>query len=311
MTPHPSRQSSALGRYVVVVIAGGLLAAGCGGATRSASPQSPGTAALTGAQVSMKFQRVLVAEKGVVAMVGRNGCVATVSAATDDRGDVEEMRVRCPRPERLVAWFASVDPVLAALVVEPVPDDENEDLTLPAAELVTAKGDLVRVKKRADAERLIGEVRALTAELAAAETPSPGPKSANGWEMFHVTGPAHVFMGGTPTSGVLDARMSTSGQYLCEFVATTDEGPIRATKSGWVTPAVASRAIDEVLTPFAEIGSNERRHATYATAMVGGAERRANAPSTAAVFLRFNHIQDALGDACLPELDPPNSQVGL
>jgi hypothetical protein len=252
-----------------------------------------------------------VAERGVVAMVGRNGCVATVSSGTDQGGDLEEMRVRCPRAERLVAWFDSVDPILAAVAVEPVPDDDKEDLALPAAELVTAKGDLMRVKKRADAERLLREVRALTAELAAAETPSPGPKSANGWEMFRVSGPAHVVLGGLPTTGVLDARMSTSGQYLCEFSATTDEGPIRASKSGWIAPPIASRAVDEVLQPFAEIGNAEHRPATYAVAVSGGAERRANAPSTAAVFVRFNHIQDALGDACLPELDPPTSQIGL
>jgi hypothetical protein len=306
-----SSHSAGLGRYVVVVITGGLLALGCGGATRSASPQPPRTVALTGAPLAGQFQRVLVAERGVVAMVGRNGCVATVSAGTDQTGGYEEMRVRCPRPERLVAWFASVDPIIAAVAVEPVPDDDNDDLTLPAAELVTAKGDLMRVTKRADAERLVREVRALTAELAAAETPSPGPKSANGWEMFRVTGPAHVVLGGAPTAGVLDARMSTNGQYLCEFSATTDEGPIRATKSGWISPSLAARAIDEVLQPFAEIGNAERRPATYAVAVTGGAERRANAPSTAAVFVRFNHIQDALGDACLPELDPPSAQIGL
>ena len=258
------------------------------------------------------MQRVFVAERGVVAMVGRNGCVATVSSGTDDTGDFDEMRVRCPRPERLAAWFASVDPMIAGIAVEPVADDEGDDLELPAAELVNAKGDLLRVKTRADAAHLITEVRALTAELAAAETPNPGPKSAAGWEMFRVSGPAHVFVGGSPTAGVLDARMSTSGQYLCEFVASTTDGPIRASKSGWVSPSVASRAIDEVLQPFAEVGGSDRRNATYAVAFTGGAERRANAPSTAAVFVRFNHIQDALGDACLPELDPPNAaQMGL
>lgn len=255
---------------------------------------------------------MLVAERRVVAMVARDGCIATASAGSDDTGDYDEMRVRCPRPERIAAWFASVDPMIAGIAVEAVADEEKEDLELPAAELVTPKGDLLRVKQRADAAHLATEVRAFTAELAAAEMPSPGPRSANGWEMFRVAGPAHVFLGGSATAGVLDARMSTSGQYLCEFVATTTDGPIRASKSGWVTPSVASSAIDDVLQPFAEVGGSERRNSTYAVAFTGGAERRANAPSTAAVFVRFNHIQDALGDACLPELDPPSAaQIGL
>ncbi len=294
-----------------VVFAGVTVVAGCGGATRRASPQSPGKAALTAAQISPRFQRVLVAEKGTIAMVGRSGCVATITTDAGDTGEYEEMRVRCPRPERMTKWFVGVDPLIASIVVQPKQDDRGEDVLLPAAELVTAKGDVVEVKNRTDAERLISEVRALTAELASMETPSPGPKSANGWEMLRVTGPAHVVLGGAATSGVLDARMSTSGQYLCEFVARTDDGPIRATKSGWLSPTVASRTIDEVLLPFADVGSSERRPMTYATATANGAERRANAPSTVAVFARFGNIQDALGDACVPELDPPNTQIGL
>jgi hypothetical protein len=306
-----SKSPSALGRSVVVVVAGALFTAGCGGATRRASPQSPGTAALTAAQISNRFQRVLVAEKGVIAMVGRNGCVATVSTGVVDTGGYEEMRVRCPRPERMAKWFEGVDRIIAGITVAPVKDDRSDDIVLPAAELVTAKGEVVEVKLRGDTERLLSEVRALTAELASTETPSPGPTSANGWQMLRLSGPAHVVLGGAPTSGVLDARMSTSGQYLCEFVARTDDGPIRATKSGWITPAIAARTIDEVLQPFADIGSSDRRPTTYATATADGAERRANAPATAAVFVRFGHIQDALGDACLPELDPPNAQIGL
>src|SRR5689334_419310 len=91
-------------RSLVVLIASGLLTVACGHATRSAPPQPPhGTAQLTAAQVKGRFQRVLVAEHGIVAMVGREGCVATVSAGTDDTGDFEEMRVRCPRAERLAA----------------------------------------------------------------------------------------------------------------------------------------------------------------------------------------------------------------
>ena len=105
--------------------------------------------------------------------------------------------------------------------------------------------------------------------------------------------------------------MSTNGQYLCEFVASTRGGPIRATKSGWLSPAVAARAIDEVLSPLADVANAERKATTFAVGISGGAERRANAASTPAVFERFAAVQDALGDACLPELEPPTAQVGL
>jgi hypothetical protein len=44
----------------------------------------------------------------------------------------------------------------------------------------------------------------------------------------------------------------------------------------------------------------------------GGAEQRSNAAPTAAVFERFEQMQEALGDACLPELEPPSGpQIGL
>lgn len=309
---------------VALLFAAGLLTAACGGATRSGSPQSPtSTAALTGAKLGVRFQRVLVAERGVVVMVARDGCVATVSSSGDQGSDAsgrsnedsassEEMRVRCPRPERLKAWFTAVDRLTAGLSVVPVTDDSPDDIPLPAAELVTAKGDVLQVAKREEAERLLGEVRALVAELAAAETPSPGPSSANGWQMLRVSGPAHVILGGAEAAGQLDARMSTNGQYLCEFVATTSGGPIRATKSGWISPVVAARAIDDVLSPLSD-GNNagERRPTTIAAGVASGAERRANVASTGAVFLRFAHVQEALGDACLPELDPPTAQIGL
>lgn len=298
----------------VLAVGGALWVAGCGGATRSASPQAQtpaGTAELTGAQITSRFERVLVAEKAAISMVARNGCVATMSSGTDDTGEFEEMRVRCPKPERIKAWFAQVDQILAAVAVEPATDDSEEEIALPAAELVTKKGDVMLVAKRADAERLVAEVRALSAELASAEVPKPGPKSQNGWELMRVSGPAHVFLGGAPTAGLLDARMSTNGQYLCEFVASTRSGPIRATKSGWISPAVAATAIDEVLSPLADANAAEKRYSTLASGTAGGAEHRANAASTAAVFQRFAHVQDALGDACLPELDPPNAQLGL
>lgn len=291
---------------------GALLATSCGGATRSASPHASGTpVTLASATVSPQFERVLVAERGEISMVGRNGCVAVIATGTDDTGGFEEMRIRCPKPERIKSWFAGVDRIVAGIAVEPSDEDRTEGVALPAAELVTKDGDVMLVQKRADAGRLLDAVHALSAELASAEMPKPGPSSAKGWELLRVTGPARVFLGGSPTSGLLDARISTNGQYLCEFVASTSGGPIRATKSGWIAPSVAANAIDEVLMPLAEAGGAERRQATFASGTAAGTERRANAASTPAVFKRFAHVQDALGDACLPELEPPNAQIGL
>jgi len=298
--------------FKAFVVGSALLATACGGATRSASPQAQtGKAELTGAKVSPHFERVLVAEKGAISMVGRDGCVATMASGTAAAGEVDEMRVRCPKPERIKVWFAGIDRITSETVVEPTDEDSDEEIVLPAAELVTKKGDVMLVKKRADAERLLVEVRALTAELASAEEPAPGPRSAQGWEMLRVSGQAHVFLGGAPTSGRLDARMSTNGQYFCEFLATTRDGPIRATKSGWISPSAAASAIDDVLSPLADANNGEKRPVTFACGTTGGAERRANAASTGAVFQRFARVQDALGDACLPELDPPSAQQGL
>lgn len=303
------RETAVLSSSLVVLMLGG----GCGGATRSASPRSADSGPaieLTSARANLRFERVLVGEKGRVAMVARDGCVATIGKAGEEAGGLEELRIRCPRPDRMKAWFAAVDRITANVVVESA-DEDAEDVTLPSAELVTKKGVVMHVKRRADAESLLGEVRALTEELASAEMPSPGPRSAGGWQMLRVAGPAHVVLGGSPTAGVLEARMSTSGQYLCEFVANKERGPVRATKSGWITPTMAARAIDDVLGPFADVSAPERRPATYVVAVTGGAERRANTASTAAVFQRFARVQDALGDACLPELDPPTTQIGL
>jgi hypothetical protein len=258
-----------------------------------------------------RFDRVLVAERGTIAMVSRDGCIASVGAGTDATGEYEEMRIRCPKPERLKAWWSGVDRITGGVPLEAVTDDSADEIVLPAAELLTHKGDVMKVKAPADIEHLINEVHALSAELAAAEMPSPGPSTSNGWQMLRVSGPAHVFISGTPMAGVLDARVSTSGQYLCEFVANAKSGPIRATKSGWVEPVVAAKAVDDVLAPLAEANGGERRLGTFAVGTTNGAERRANAASIGAVFERFAPVQDALGDACLPELDPPTAQVGL
>lgn len=294
---HPSRLRLAFGLFAL------LGSAACGGATRFASPQGPGKAALTGADVPRVY-KVLVAERGSIGMVTRGGCVASLGTLRDATGD--EMRVRCPKPERLTVWFRGLDRILASVPVERTADDE-EEVSLPAAELVTAAGAVLRVTRKEDAVRLLGEVRALAAELGANEEPRPGPATAAGWQMMRMAGPAHVYLGGAPANGVLDARVSTTGQYLCEFVTRTSDGPLHASKSGWIGPEAARTAIDEVLSPFQPTASGERAAASYAAATTNGAERRANSASTTEVFARFSSLQDALGDACLPELEPPST----
>src|SRR3954454_4981191 len=98
-----------------------MSATACGGATHSASPQPrAGTAALTGANMGAHFDRVLVAERGAIAMVSRDGCIASVGAGTDATGDYEEMRIRCPKPERLKAWFNGVDKITSSVPLEAV-----------------------------------------------------------------------------------------------------------------------------------------------------------------------------------------------
>jgi hypothetical protein len=281
--------------------------AACGCATRKAAPpQTSGSVALTGAKITQRIERVLVADKGVVAMVARDGCVATISTAESEVGSSDELRVRCPRPERMRAWFDGVDRMTASVALEPSkPEMEAEELALPSAELVTASGKVMHVVQKNDAHRLFGEVRALTAELATAEMPAPGPSTPGGWQMLRVSGPAHVFFAGAPTRGVLDARVSTTGQYFCEFLASTDEGPMRATKSGWIAATTASKAIDEVLQSFEGLGDAERPRATFASGITSSGERKASVSATAAVFARFAPVQDALGDACVPELEAP------
>ncbi|MDF2693276.1 MAG: hypothetical protein K0S65_1659 [Labilithrix sp.] len=237
-----------------------------------------------------------------------------VRTAENEAGTHDELRVRCPKPERLKAWFEGADRVTSELALEPLPEseDELEDVKLPVAKVLTASGKTLRVAKPADVERLAAEVRALSAELAAAEEVAPGPASANGWQMLHVMGPAHVLFAGTPARGVFEARVSTNGQYLCEFITNVGDGPMRATKSGWLTPATASHAIDEVLGPFDPAAAAEAPRATFAAGTMAGAERRSNPVATAAVFERFAEMQDALGDACLPELEPPSTPpIGL
>lgn len=299
------RSTQKSGYVLSFTLLAALSVSGC--ATRKAvAPQPSGSAALTGAKIGPRIERVLVADKGMVAMVARDGCVATISTADSEVGSSDELRVRCPRAERMGAWFEGVQRMTGSVALEPSKKDmEDEDLPLPSAELVTAPGKVMHVVKLPDAQRLLGEVRALTAELEAAEIPTPGPTTPGGWQMLRVSGPAHVFFAGAPTRGVLDARVSTTGQYFCEFIASTDEGPMHATKSGWITQATASKAIDDVLQPFEGLGESERPKATYALGVSAAGERKASASATAAVFARFARVQDALGDACVPELEAP------
>ncbi|HEY8080329.1 MAG TPA: hypothetical protein VIF62_39635, partial [Labilithrix sp.] len=184
-------------------------------------------------------------------------------------------------------------------------DIESEDVPAPTAQIITAGGVALRATKAAEAMKLATEVKGLEGELGRSEAPSPGPASPAGWQLMRVSGPAHVVFAGEALTGVLDARVSTSGQYLCEFMANTNDGPLRATKSGWIPPQHAARAIDEVLRPFQALSPNERPHTTYASAVQAGAERKASWASIPEVFERFGPFQDALGDACLPELDKP------
>lgn len=303
MLLRPTQKASFLLSFTMLAA---ISASGC--ATRkAATPQPTGAAALTGAKIGPRIERVLVADKGVVAMVARDGCVATVSTSELEAGSSDELRVRCPRPERMRAWFDGVDRMTASIALEPSKEEEEgEDVALPSAELVTSPGKKVmHVTQKADAQRLLGEVRALTAELASAEIPGPGPSTPGGWQMVRVSGPAHVFFAGAPTRGVLDVRVSTSGQYFCDFNASTDDGPMRATKSGWITQATASKTIDEVLKPFEGLGESERPQATYASGITASGERKASMSATAAVFAKFAPVQDALGDACVPELEAP------
>lgn len=286
----------------------------CGGATRRASsPHSQTTT--TAARIAPRVERLVVADRGSISMVARDGCVATVRTPPAGANGQDELRVRCPRPERMKSWFDGAERVVATLSLEPVRDEDEQDeddVDLPAAKLLTESGRTLRVVASSDVAKLAAEVSQLTDELAASERVAPGPASADGWEMFHVMGPAHVLFAGSPARGVFEARMSTNGQYMCEFITDIGDGPLRATKSGWISPPTASKAIDEVLAPWRAAGPNEDPTATFAAATKAGAESRSSAVSIAAVFERFAAVQEALGDACLPELEAPSAPpIGL
>jgi hypothetical protein len=122
--------------------------------------------------------------------------------------------------------------------------------------------------------------------------------------MLRVAGPAHAMFAGQPTHGTIDVRVSTDGQYLCEYRARTSDGPLRATKSGFLRAERASHAIEEILAPFHATNVDEVAGSrALAAAFSNGTERRANGASLAEVLDRAAPLQDALGDACLPEID--------
>lgn len=291
------RFSLRFGSFLAVVVL-----AGCGGASRRAStPHSEPTLTAASVDGAGRVEKILVADHGSVSVVERDGCMATVRNET-------ELHTRCAKPERMKAWFDGADTHLAKVAVEAMTkeqirleDDVPIDVNTPSAKMLTANGKALRVTKPTDVAKLNADVRALADELAGAENVTPGPATANGWQMLHVSGPAHVMFAGAPTRGVLDARMSTNGQYLCEFVANGT----KATKSGWIKPSSAAHAIDVVLGPWSAQSSGDPQHASFAAGMKGGREQRSNPAATAAVFQLFGEVQDALGDACLPELESP------
>lgn len=293
---------------------GVALLVGCGGSSRNASaPHNPtSTTTITAAQIDTesggRIEKILVADHGQVSVVERDGCMATVK-------NEEELHTRCAKPERMKAWFEGVDKTLAKVAVEQLTkeqlhdeDDKPIDVNTPSAKMLTTGGKALNVTKTADVAKLNADVRALADELAGAEKVTPGPASTDGWQMLHVAGPARVMFAGSPTRGILEARMSTNGQYMCEFSANGT----KATKSGWIKPTSAARAIDVVLAPWNAQSTGDTTRVSFAAGTKAGAEQKANPAATAAVFELFGQVQDALGDACLPELEGPSSQsIGL
>lgn len=302
----------------------------CGGGNRHASTPH-GETTLTAAHIEGGgLDKILVTDNGAVAIVERDGCMAMVREMSTPNGTIDEIQTRCAKPERMKAWFEGADRVTSKMALEPMKiperpalrhkgrghtldEGDGEDQTIidprgPAsAKVLTTSGKIMRVTKANDITKLNADVRALAAELAGAEQVTPGPASAHGWQMLHVSGPARVMFAGEPTRGTFEARVSTSGQYLCEFTATFGgDSPLRATKSGWLRPASAARAIDVVLGPWSAQGaSRDPSRTAFAAGTKGGTEHRSNQAATAAVFELFSEVQNALGDACLPELEPP------
>lgn len=300
------------------VLGAGLLVTACGGSTRRADSPHGETPTTTAASMEggVHLKKLLVAEPNRVAMVAREGCVSTMRTSGSEVGD-DEIRVSCPTKERLASWMRGADRIVAKLMLSAAPEPAQEEDRVsgehvqPSAKLLLSSGKLMTVTKPDEVARLANELRALESELASAEQPAPGPATPAGWQMLHVSGPAHVVFAGTPAQGVLEARVSTSGQYLCEFVTGSNAGAMRATKSGWIPSGSAAHVIDEVLAPFNATESDGAKP-SFAGGIQNGQERKSNTASTAAVFERFAGVQEALGDACLPELEGPTPQaIGL
>lgn len=286
-------------RWSMLVFA---LITGCGGATKAVSPQPVSlTAASMDTKVEGRSVKVMVGEKGMLAMVAKNGCVSIVYETK--RGD--EMAIQCPKQDRIQAWLAANDPILNHMPLQKLDGADDEELPLPAAQIMNAEGDVYRVTRSEDVQKLLASVRAFSKELSKDEEPKPGAPTPVGWQMMRVAGPAHVGIAGNVAQGVLDARVSSSGQYLCEF--STDG--LHARKSGFIPKDAAPKALDEVLGPFE--ASSDKPKAAYVAAFKQGEEKRANQVSSAAVLERFGVLQDALGDACLPELEGQSAPIGL
>jgi hypothetical protein len=301
-----NHRTATVARRAAVLVPVALLALlpACRGSSQSAPPQNAGAAALSSAHV-IHYGGVLVAEEGSIAIVARDGCLASMGKAKDESGSFDEMRVRCAREDRIPQWFDKLDAMISSFAVEKISDDvEIDAIGLPAAQLITKQGTVVRTTRKEDATRLAKEIATLSAELQAKEKPAPGPATSSGWQMLRVAGPAHAMFAGQPTHGTIDVSVSTDGQYLCEYRARTNEGPLRATKSGFLRADRASHAIEEILQPFHAVGPGDNPPTrAIAAAISQGTERRANGASVSEVIDRAAPLQDALGDACLPEID--------
>ncbi len=252
-----------------------------------------------------RLARLVVVEPGAVAMAARSGCLATVEKSHADGRVRDELRVRCPKPERMRAWFDGAERLVASLDLEPAPESPVPGMDEPEARVLTASGLLLRVTKRDEIVRLTAEVRSFAKALSEEDRVIPGPASASGWQLLHVAGAARVVFAGIPTRGMLDAKVSTTGQYQCEFLTRIDDGQMRATKSGWLSPEIAREAIEDVLAVFQARPKEEADTSSFVAAMRAGAEHRGAKASTAAMFERFAELQESLGDACLPELETP------
>lgn len=300
---------------ILAVPALAALLSACGGQNRQAS--SPhGETTITSAYIKgHHVEKIMVTDQGTVAIVDREGCLAQVKEHETVIGPVAEIQTRCPKPERMASWFDQSDKMTDSLAYAPLAAKEGDesdaiddklDTKSASAKVLVSNGKALRVTKPADVERLTTSVRALSDELARGEEVTPGPATERGWQMLHVSGIAHVMFAGQPARGRFEAKVSTNGQYKCEFTTNIDgDAPLKATKSGWLKPASAAHAIDVVLAP-AKAGAGDST-GTFAAGIKAGTEQKTSGPATAAVFELFGEVQDALGDACLPELEAPGS----